>query len=144
MFKRILVAMDGSEAAERALRAAGALARQFDAELSAVHVPQMVGDVLMAGDLPMPYPVAEREYAEACERMNKRVADLAEEGGHAAPEIIFRAGDPAREILALAKERNADLIVMGRRGLGNFSGMLVGSVTHKVEAGAECAVLTMR
>jgi nucleotide-binding universal stress UspA family protein len=52
---------------------------------------------------------------------------------------ITRAGDPAREILSLAREQHANLIIMGRRGLGDLAGLLLGSVSQKVTQLAECA-----
>ena len=54
------------------------------------------------------------------------------------------AGDPAKEILNIANEEHADIIVMGRRGLGDLAGLLLGSVSHKVAHLAECACLTVK
>jgi len=53
-------------------------------------------------------------------------------------------GDYANTILEVAKKANADLIVMGRRGLSNLKGFVTGSVSHKVSQRAECSVLTVR
>ena len=53
-------------------------------------------------------------------------------------------GDPAEQIIALAKERQADLIVIGSRGHGQLAGLLLGSVAQKVLAHASCPVLVMR
>jgi nucleotide-binding universal stress UspA family protein len=52
--------------------------------------------------------------------------------------------DPARAILAAAKDEAVDLIVMGRRGLGDLAGLLLGSASHKVAQLAECACLTVK
>lgn len=52
-------------------------------------------------------------------------------------------GDPARTIVDLSSELGADLIVMGRRGLGGFTGLLLGSVTKKVQHASTAAVLTV-
>ena len=57
---------------------------------------------------------------------------------------VVHEGDPASAILAVAKEADADLIVMGRRGLGDLAGLLLGSVSQKVTHLAECACLTVR
>ena len=57
---------------------------------------------------------------------------------------ITRAGDPAKEILSVASEEQADLIVMGRRGLGNLAGLVLGSVSRRVTQRAECACLTVK
>jgi nucleotide-binding universal stress UspA family protein len=54
------------------------------------------------------------------------------------------SGDPAHAIVEEAKGHKADLIVMGRRGLGSLTGLLVGSTTTKVAQLAPCAVLTVK
>ena len=54
------------------------------------------------------------------------------------------SGDPAHAIVEEAKAHKSDLIVMGRRGLGSLTGLLVGSTTTKVAQLAPCAVLTVK
>lgn len=53
-------------------------------------------------------------------------------------------GDPAEEIIALATDQRADLIVIGSRGHGRLAGLLLGSVAQKVLAHASCPVLIVR
>jgi nucleotide-binding universal stress UspA family protein len=53
-------------------------------------------------------------------------------------------GDPADALLGYARDLGIDLIVMGRRGVGPIRGLLVGSVSLKVNSLAECPVLTVR
>ena len=53
-------------------------------------------------------------------------------------------GDPAGNIIAAAEHENAELVIMGRRGLGNVAGLVMGSVSHKVAHVAECACLTVK
>ena len=55
-----------------------------------------------------------------------------------------RLGDYANSILEVADQANADIIVMGRRGLSNLKGFVTGSVSHKVSQRAECSVLTVK
>jgi nucleotide-binding universal stress UspA family protein len=57
---------------------------------------------------------------------------------------VLRDGDPATAILSVAKEEKADTIVMGRRGLGDLAGLLLGSASHKATHLAECACLTVK
>jgi nucleotide-binding universal stress UspA family protein len=56
----------------------------------------------------------------------------------------LRAGDPAHEIIAVAEEREADLIVTGTRGLGGIDRLLLGSVARNVLTHARCSVLVLR
>ena len=57
---------------------------------------------------------------------------------------VLREGDPAAAIRDLAREEKPDIIVMGRRGLGDLAGLLLGSVSQKVLHLAECACLTVK
>jgi nucleotide-binding universal stress UspA family protein len=57
---------------------------------------------------------------------------------------ILREGDPAMEILRYAEEIQADLIIMGNRGLGRFNKILMGSVSHKVLTNSDCSVLIVK
>jgi nucleotide-binding universal stress UspA family protein len=59
-------------------------------------------------------------------------------------ERVIEEGDPTRRILALAKARGVDMIVMGSRGLGDLQGLLLGSVSHKVGHLAKCTCITVR
>ena len=59
-------------------------------------------------------------------------------------ERMIEIGDPTRRILAAAKARDVNLIVMGSRGLGDFKGLMLGSVSHKVSHAAECTCVTVR
>jgi nucleotide-binding universal stress UspA family protein len=77
------------------------------------------------------------------ERLVEDAESRAEEQGIAARTVV-RAGDPASVILEVAKAEQADLIAMGRRGLGDLAGLLLGSVSHKVAHLAECACLTVK
>ena len=57
---------------------------------------------------------------------------------------IAQDGDPARAILDCAKRERPDMIVMGRRGLSDLQGLLMGSVSHKVSHLADCACVTVK
>lgn len=59
-------------------------------------------------------------------------------------QMLLADGDPAHTIVSLAKDRNADAIVMGSRGLSDIKGLLVGSVSHKINHLAECTCITVK
>ena len=57
---------------------------------------------------------------------------------------ILLKGDPAENILSAAKKEKADVIVLGRRGMGRLAGLLIGSVSQKVNQLADCPVFTVK
>ncbi len=59
-------------------------------------------------------------------------------------QMLLADGDPAQTILHLAKDRKADAIVIGSRGLSDIKGLLMGSVSHKINHLAECTCITVK
>ena len=57
---------------------------------------------------------------------------------------VLLDGDPASLVVTTAKEDQSDLIVMGMRGLGELEGLLLGSVSYKVNHRAPCTCITVR
>ncbi|MCR9123141.1 MAG: universal stress protein [Phyllobacteriaceae bacterium] len=144
MFKTIIAAYDGSDHAQEALKAACDLTAKYGANLHIVHTPQVASETMMVGYSAVPLPPSAEELEKAgAEAIEKATAVLNDHGIDNAVTHV-QPGDPGRAIVEYAKAENADLIVMGRRGLGDFGSLLVGSVTHKVSQLAECAVLTVK
>ncbi|MEL6437202.1 MAG: universal stress protein [Pseudomonadota bacterium] len=144
MYTSILVAFDRSDHAGEAIKAACALAKAFDAKLHVITAPQLVGEAVIAGysavSMPPNFDDVQASGEKACKLALEQcaacgVSDAITHIGH---------GDPAQEIVSYASENDIDLIVMGRRGLGQLTGLLVGSVTTKVGQLAQCAVLTVK
>lgn len=82
-------------------------------------------------------------YQELGERLVEGARWQAESAGVAKVTGLVEDGDPAHRIVEVAGREAVDLIVMGRRGLGDLKGLLLGSVTHKVAQAARCACLTV-
>jgi len=147
--KAILVAVDGSDHSLRAVDMAADLAAQYEVRLAVLLVKQGIG----AGQIPldaMAFDQLEHLYqteSSLLDTASRRIADEAGEQARRAGapnvEVFVDSGDPAPTIVSMAKEVGADLIVMGRRGRGDFGGLFLGSVSHKVGHLAECAVLTV-
>jgi len=150
MFTRLLVPVDGSEHAKRAVRAAADLARRYAASLILMHVLTHTGSAAVPEEL-RAYSalehirVTERDIivGAAKELLNNAEA-LARENGVETCEVVMETGDPASRITDYARTHAVDLIVMGRRGLGDLSGFLLGSVSHKVAQATECSCLTIK
>ena len=85
----------------------------------------------------------ERAEREAREVLNKQVAHIKDIGGTVS-QSYFRQGHPDREIVRLAEEIGAGLIVIGSRGLGGMRRALMGSVSDSVVRYAHCPVLVVR
>jgi nucleotide-binding universal stress UspA family protein len=82
-------------------------------------------------------------YQELGERLVEGAKWQAQSAGVAKVTSLVEDGDPAHRIVEVAEREGVDLIVMGRRGLGDLKGLLLGSVTHKVAQAARCACLTV-
>lgn len=73
-----------------------------------------------------------------------KAEDIAKQHGARKINRLILEGDAANTILFTAKDRDADLIVMGTRGLSDLKGLFVGSVSHKVSHLADCTCITVR
>lgn len=82
--------------------------------------------------------------SEAGDEILRRAKRMAEESGVTNVAVQARSGDPADEILDIAEAEGAEMIVLGRRGLGRAREMLVGSVSQKVLHNATCTVVLVQ
>ena len=141
---RILLATDGSEEAELAALRAVDLAQSTDSELHVVHVG-VVPLFLLSDPWTLGY---ERRLYEEIEEISRELLRKESWRVKAAGGIVagahLRMGAVALEIVALAEELGADLIVMGSRGLGGVRRVLMGSVSDSVVRHAHCPVLVVR
>jgi nucleotide-binding universal stress UspA family protein len=141
---RILLATDGSEEAELAALRAVDLADATHSELHVVHVG--VVPIFMKS-----YPGTlgyERRLYEEIEEISRELLRKqswrVKAAGGAVAGTHLRMGEVDLEIVALAEEIGADLIVMGSRGLGGVRRALMGSVSDSVVRHAHCPVLVVR
>jgi nucleotide-binding universal stress UspA family protein len=143
---RILLATDGSPHAMRAAAFVGRLVREIrEAEVTVVnvgHVPAVALGGPGAGAM-VDFGILE----EGLERAGREILDNTVYEFHGIDAAVvkeYRRGDPAAQILEAAKERTADLIVLGSRGLGQLGGLIIGSVSERVLHGAHTPVLIVR
>jgi nucleotide-binding universal stress UspA family protein len=141
MFKKILVTLDGSELAERALQPAFEIAEKFGGEVTLLRVPVAQQYVTMPSGtgviIPEQFAERDREESESYLRAIKT---------HwlpHAPAIHTQAiaGSPADVILDVAGAEQSDLIVMSTHGRSGLSRLLYGSVAESVLRGARVPVL---
>lgn len=138
MFERILWATDGSPDAMRALTVAKELASEDGATLTIAHVVQKIAS---SGDKALAWYANEEDVEEAVKQV---ATELSESGLTVTVRIVNHVGpQPAHVIADLAREADADLIVVGSRGHGTIPGLLLGSVTQRLLHVAPCPMLVV-
>lgn len=139
MFRKILLATDGSPHAETALEYARDLALRDDAQVIVVHafeqVPTHLGE-------PWGGQIMARHVAVGREVAQEAAQQLQEAGVDVIVEVL--EGPPADAILRVADVRQADLVVMGSRGHGQLASLLLGSVSHRVLAHTHLPVMVVK
>lgn len=160
MFNTILVPVDGSVHADKAVAMAGDLAARYDADLWLFHVllqgyvpeevrrlsdkPGREQPALALGaayiDAELPRDVLE----DIAVKLLERARAIAAEHGAPRIETAWTGGRASEAILAQARQVGAHAIVMGSRGLSDISGLLIGSVSHKVAHLFEGTVVTVK
>ncbi|MCP1136150.1 universal stress protein [Paenibacillus polysaccharolyticus] len=140
MLKRILVAVDESDHAKKALEQALMLAEQMKhpVSLTIMHVNPSISMNEPALGVDLEERIAEEGkhiIEPVVEQMVGRGVDY---------ETLLVAGDPVTEICRMASERKCDLVVMGTGGKSVLAEIVVGSVSHGVLKHAECPVLTVK
>ncbi len=139
MFKKIVWATDGSEAADHALPVAQAVALQAGSELFVVHITEYA----MPGKAGGSYPLHADEDALS-EKVTAQVATLQQAGVTTTLEVgTSHAGGAAHAIATAAEQLGADLIIVGTRGHTAFAGLLLGNVTQRLLHIATCPVLAV-
>lgn len=173
MTARLLVPLDGSEHASKALGFASDIARMRGAGVLLLHVLVRHADPGELHRLARLDTLSKADRRALEQRANLRSPAMADAGGYvpaSVPDEVLRRvaeqilkaaersvaatglaevttliedGDPARCILAVAAREQVDAIVMGSRGLGYLEGMFMGSVSHKVTQRAPCTCLVV-
>lgn len=145
-YKNIVVPTDGSVNSKRALEHAVLLATSMQASITLVYVANIVSVISNFDQIP-----------NASGYVTEQVAlDMEEEGRGVLEEFskeipqdvevksVFEVGSPGPAVLSVAKKYEADLIVMGSRGLGPLKGLFMGSVSSYVVTHAPCPVLIVK
>ena len=145
MFRSIVVGTDGSDTATQAVRQAVDLAGQVGAKLELVSAYEPVSEQRLAQERrqapeDLQWAINPREDVDVTLEAAAAVARAA--GVEA--RVYARQGDPADAILDVAEEQEADLIVVGNKGMTGAKRFLLGSVPNKVSHHAPCSVLIIR
>ncbi len=139
-FNHILVPVDFSEPAQRALDLALTLASKFESKVTLLHASWTPPSAYMAYGEGIYWPTAEME--QAAQRELDALASRAK-AQHPRTESALIAGEPWQMILEAAKARGCDLIVMGTHGRRGLSRVFLGSVAEKVVRLSPVPVMTV-
>ena len=142
MYKRILVPLDGSELAKKALDHIEPFAKIFDAEIILFQVVPFM-PIYGSPELVTPLIVDEKQKESA----EKYLANLSEElkkRGFKVTTMVRTGHQVAVEVIDFAKESGADLIAMCTHGRSGITRWVLGSVAHKVLIRAETPILLIR
>jgi nucleotide-binding universal stress UspA family protein len=148
----IVTATDGSDTANRAIDFAADLAARLGADLVLTHAVST--STLSAGPTRRGHPqpdikaMSQVENVSVSEVLTDTASDILDKArdravarGAKHVETEIRAGDPAETIISVAKEHQAEAIVLGKRGRGRLAGLLLGSVSQHVATMAHCPVI---
>ena len=137
---KILLAVDGSENANEALRVVKFLSTDHVVVVHALDVPEPAYPTMVPEVAKELYREIERSMRADGERLLDRTVSLLP--FHTGPvKKVLQVGSPAEVILTTAERENIDLIVMGARGLGPVKERLFGSVSHRILTAASCSKL---
>ncbi len=149
MINKILVPVDGSDHAKKAIQFAANTAAQNDAEVHLLHVvnvpevPEGIKEYMKIEGI-----IEETPSSFYTQMVGKGVIDEAKDeanqNGVKNVETVQLEGDPAETIIEYAKEHGFDMIVIGSRGLGKVKGFFLGSVSSKVCHAADSTCVTVK
>lgn len=150
MIRNVLVAVDGSENSKRALDFALDFADRYSAALTIVNVSESATVATVPADLAT-YG-GDSTMVVVAKDMRKFHEDILknalEHANAAKPKLsitsCLREGNPAAEIVALAKDGHFDVTIVGHRGSGKVKEFLLGSITEKVAHSLDCTVIIVK
>lgn len=142
-FEKILIAIDFSESSDYAFDYALALARQFQAELTVMHVINEPVDLRGFYVPHISFEQLEKEIEEGAEKMMEKFCQdkMADFGSYTTAIVT---GIPYEEIIRKAEETGTSLVVLGTHGRTGIDHLIFGSTAERVVRSAACPVLTIR
>jgi nucleotide-binding universal stress UspA family protein len=136
VFKTIVIGLDGSEGSKRAIPLAGELAARDGAKIVVAHVDEVVA---ARASGPIHAPDEEQQRRE----IRQQADELARQGIETDVRMVNVMEGPAHAIAEIARDADADLIVVGTRGRSRVTGLLLGSGTQRLLHIAHCPVLAV-
>jgi nucleotide-binding universal stress UspA family protein len=147
MFKHVLIPTDGSKVARRAIKAGVALAKDLGAKVTAYYAMETVQPYIYSDGYIINTATLRNFEQRARELGQKYVGEVeraAKAAGVACNTLMTKPATPAQGIVDAAKRRRCDVIFMASHGRGEFTALVLGSVTQKVLARSRVPVLVFR
>ena len=138
MFSKILVAIDGSESAQKAFTTSIYLASISKCKLDVIHVVSCE----FGGDSAASLELVNDLKIKANSMLEEYKKNALEKGIQ--PKFMLEIGDPANMIIEIVNSKDYDLVVLGTRGMNVFKELVLGSVSIKVMHHAKCPVMVVR
>jgi nucleotide-binding universal stress UspA family protein len=137
-FRKILVPLDGSKFSEKALQRACEMSKAFDAKITLLYVVEKSPTLNI---------LDRNEYLELLEKFGtrtlKKAKDIVLKKGIDA-KTILKEGNIVTEIEKSVKAEKCDLIVVGNKGMGSITRLLLGSVSNKLAQSSSCSLLIVK
>jgi nucleotide-binding universal stress UspA family protein len=137
-FKNILVPIDGSVYSEKALKRASELAQVFDSKIILIYVVEKS----------IPINLLDRkEYLEILRKFGNKVlekANIVLSKKEIPTKVLLKEGNIFNEIEKVVKKEKCDLVIVGNKGLGSVTRLLLGSVSNKISQSSSCSVLIVK
>lgn len=146
MFKKILVAVDGSKSSFEAMDKAIELQKLMDTEiyLICVYKHHSLFEASLSIGRPEGMDIPDKVLSDYAKEIVNHAKEKAKEKGAVKVRGFVKAGRPSSVIVKFAEEKGVDLVVVGSRGThSDKDGMLLGSVSHRVASKAKCPVLVV-
>jgi nucleotide-binding universal stress UspA family protein len=147
MYKRIMVATDGSTLSKKAVTHAIELAALSGAELVAVKVTPRYPQSYFEGSLPLTATEVnkiEKQWTDAAQKVVDAVAKVGKAKGVAVKPVVVKSDIVSDAVIAAAKKHKVDLVVMASHGRRGIKRLLLGSETQQVLTHANVPVLVLR
>ena len=138
-YKRIIAAIDLSDESDAVLQRACEVAQQNSAELSLVHVVEIIS-YAYGGEMPVDIADIQNQVENHAERRIKEIADRLD---YPITQTLVATGNTGSEVHSVAQQLDADLIIIGSHGRHGIS-LLLGSTANGVLHGANCDILAVR
>ncbi len=139
-FKKIMLPVDGSESSRLAMQKAIGIVEAMKSELVLLYVTGVIPGFITG----QPKDEALKSQLEEADQILAPYREFLTEHRVNFNEVIMPGFNAGEKICVAAGEQKCDLIVMGSRGLGDWAGMMLGSVTHRVLSHCDIPVLVTR